>query len=79
MDTFRLFDTPNVLSDGPKPDYPSTLVSVLLYHRSPFNQSSLPLGHSTALAYLVLIVAVAFGNLAVRYLDRIRDRGEGAQ
>jgi multiple sugar transport system permease protein len=79
MDTFRLFDTPNVLSDGPKPDYPSTLVSVLLYHRSPFNQSSLPLGHSTALAYLVLIVAVAFGNLAVRYLDRIRDRGEGTR
>jgi len=72
MDTFRLFDTPNVLSDGPQPDYPSTLVSVLLYYRSPFNQSSLPLGYSTALAYLVLIVAVAFGNLAVRYLEKIR-------
>jgi multiple sugar transport system permease protein len=76
MDTFRLFDTPNVLSDGAKPDYPSTLVSVLLYYRSPFNQSSLPLGYSTALAYLVLIVAVAFGNLAVRYLDKIRGGGE---
>ena len=35
-------------------------------------------GYSTALAYLVLIVAVAFGNLAVRYLDKIRGR-QGAE
>lgn len=79
MDTFRLFDTPNVLSDGPKPDYPSTVVSVLLYYRSPFNQSSLPLGQSTALAYLLLVVAVAFGNLAVRYLDRMRGETRGGR
>lgn len=73
MDTFRLFDTVHVLN-GSETGYPTTIVSVLLYNISPFKKGSVPLGESTALAYLLLIVALAFGNMAVRYLEKIRNR-----
>lgn len=70
MDTFRLFDTAAVLN-APLSGQPTTLVSVLLYIKGIKNASG-NLGEGTALAYLMLIVAVAIGNVAVRYLDRLR-------
>ncbi len=70
MDTFRLFDTAYVLN-GNQEGQATTFVSVLL-HRRGFGVGSL--GEATALAYLLLIVAVAIGNLVVRYLDYIRSR-----
>jgi multiple sugar transport system permease protein len=69
MDTFRLFDTPFVLN-GNQDGQPTTLVSVLL-HNLGFG-GSYPLGPATALAYLLLIVAIALANLVVRYLDYVR-------
>ena len=75
MDTFRLFDTPHVLN-GSIPGQPTTFVSVLLYIRGIKNSSD-SLGQATALAYLLLIVAVALGNLAVHTLDKMR-HPEGA-
>ena len=71
MDTFRLFDTPFVLN-GNQEGQPTELVSVLLHLRG-FGPGR-PLGEATALAYLLLIVAIALANLVVRYLDHIRSR-----
>jgi ABC-type sugar transport system permease subunit len=71
MDTFRLFDTPFVLN-GNQDGQPTTTVSVLLHYLG-FGGSN-PLGPATALAYLLLIVAIALANLVVRYLDLIRSR-----
>jgi multiple sugar transport system permease protein len=71
MDTFRLFDTPFVLN-GDKDGQPTTTVSVLLHYLGFGGSTSL--GPATALAYLLLIVAVALANLVVRYLDHIRSR-----
>jgi multiple sugar transport system permease protein len=74
MDTFRLFDTAAVLNDEVE-TYSSTTVSVLL-HATGFKITSGNLGQSTAMAYLLLIVAIALGNIAVRYLDKLRNRGD---
>jgi multiple sugar transport system permease protein len=71
MDTFRLFDTAFVLNGNPE-GQPTTLVSVLLHSRG-FGMGS-SLGEPTALAYLLLIVAIALANIVVRYLDYIRNR-----
>jgi multiple sugar transport system permease protein len=71
MDTFRLFDTPFVLN-GNQDAQPTTTVSVLLHYLGFGGSSSL--GPPTALAYLLLIVAVALANLVVRYLDYVRGR-----
>jgi multiple sugar transport system permease protein len=71
MDTFRLFDTAYVLN-GNQEGQPTEFVSVLLHLRG-FGPGR-PLGEATALAYLLLIVAIALGNLVVRYLDYIRSR-----
>ena len=72
MDTFRVFDTAFVLN-GSQQNQITTFVSVLLYERGIKNGSD-NLGGGTALAYLLLIVAVALGNIAVYYLTRIRSR-----
>lgn len=71
MDTFRLFDTPNVLN-GDAMGQDTTLVSVLLYNRAKNDSANMGIG--TALAYLLLIVAVALGNIAVHYLAKMRER-----
>jgi multiple sugar transport system permease protein len=71
MDTFRLFDTAYVLN-GNQEGQPTEFVSVLLHLRG-FGPGR-PLGEATALAYLLLIVAVALANLVVRYLQYIRAR-----
>src|SRR4051812_31540735 len=71
MDTFRLFDTPFVLN-GNQDGQPTTTVSVLLHYLG-FGGSQ-PLGPATALAYLLLIVAIALANLVVKYLDHVRAR-----
>jgi multiple sugar transport system permease protein len=71
MDTFRLFDTPFVLN-GDKDGQPTTTVSVLLHYLGFGGSNSL--GPPTALAYLLLIVAIALANLFVRYLDYIRSK-----
>lgn len=72
MDTFRIFDTAAVLNETIE-QRPTTFISILLYIRGIKNSSS-SLGEGTALAYLLLIVAMALGNLAVWYLDRMRSR-----
>ncbi len=69
MDTFRLFDTAMVMN-GNLEGQPTTFVSVLLHSRG-FG-GSLSLGNSTALAYLLLIVAVALSVLVLRLLDKVR-------
>lgn len=77
MDTFRLFDTAavlNVISEGQS----TTFVSVLLYIRGIKNDSG-NLGVGTALAYMLLIVAVALGNIAVHYLAKMRERQSRSQ
>ncbi len=71
MDTFRLFDTAMVLNSDLE-GQPTTFISVLLHSRGFGGSSSL--GSPTALAYLLLIVAIALASLAVRYLDFIRSR-----
>lgn len=71
MDTFRLFDTAMALNSNLE-GQPTTFISVLLHSRGFGGSSSL--GGPTALAYLLLIVAIAIANLVVRYLDYIRGR-----
>ncbi len=71
MDTFRLFDSAMVLN-GNLEGQPTTFISVLLHARGFGGSRSL--GEPTALAYLLLIVALAIANLAVRYLDSIREK-----
>jgi multiple sugar transport system permease protein len=76
MDTFRLFDTPFVLN-GNQDGQPTTTVSVLLHYLG-FGGSR-PLGPATALAYLLLIVAIALANLVVKYLDYLRGQTSGRE
>jgi multiple sugar transport system permease protein len=76
MDTFRIFDTAFVLNNAQE-NQNTTFVSVLLYLRGIKNASD-NLGTGTALAYLLLIVAVALGNVAVYYLTRMRSGGKTA-
>ena len=47
-------------------------MSVLLHYLG-FGGSQ-PLGPATALAYLLLIVAIALANLVVKYLDYVRGK-----
>jgi len=71
MDTFRIFDVPFVLNAN-QDGQPTTTVSVLLHYLG-FGGSQ-PLGPATALAYLLLIVAIALANLVVKYLDYVRSK-----
>jgi multiple sugar transport system permease protein len=71
MDTFRIFDVPFVLNSN-QDGQPTTTVSVLLHYLG-FG-GSMPLGPATALAYLLLIVAIALANLVVKYLDYVRSK-----
>ncbi len=70
MDTFRLFDTAMVMN-GNLEGQPTTFVSVLLHSRG-FG-GSLSLGDATALAYLLLVVAIALSVLVLRLLERVRE------
>jgi multiple sugar transport system permease protein len=69
METFRLFDTAMVLN-GNLEGQPTTFVSVLLHARGFGGSRSL--GEPAALAYLLLIAAVALATLVLRYLDHVR-------
>lgn len=71
MDTFRIFDTAYALNANAE-GQPTQFVSVLLYSRA-FTPGR-PLGEGTALAYLLLIVALGIGNIVVWYLGRMRTR-----
>jgi multiple sugar transport system permease protein len=71
MDTFKVFDTAMV-QNGNLEGQPTTFVSVLLHARG-FG-GSFSLGEPTALAYLMLLVAMALTTLALRVLNRVGKR-----
>lgn len=71
MDTFKVFDAA-VVQNGNLEGQPTTFVSVLLHARG-FG-GSFSLGEPTALAYLMLLVALALTTLALRVLDRVGRR-----
>jgi multiple sugar transport system permease protein len=72
MDTFRIFDTAYVLNKA-KIGQDTTFVSVSLFDKG-IAKGSENLGNATAMAYLLLFVAIALGNIAVHYLDKMRSR-----